>query len=129
MPSLNRLAVEAYESEERNRFGGTDEAMRAELDGFREASEKMLAFINSFAIFTISRPDARLAIWQAIYGAGLPCGEGMTMEARAKELGCTRAALSKGAKEFQRGLMLPMAEGMRDSAKACADARERQLRG
>jgi hypothetical protein len=118
---IDRLAVEQWEAHERG------EMPDDERDAYREAAQQYLRHLNSTLVFIVTRPNLRLAIWQVACGMGLAMCDGMSLDERARELGVTRAALSKGAKDYQRGMQLPLAEGMRDSAGACAEARERQL--
>jgi hypothetical protein len=118
---IDRLAVEQWEASERG------EMPDDERDAYREAAQEFLRHINATLVFIVSRPNLRLALWQVAFGMNLAMCDGLNMDEKARELGVSRAALSKGARDYQRGMQLPMAEGMRDSAGACAEARERQL--
>lgn len=94
---------------------------------FHDAAKAGLEMLQAIVVFALFSPNPKLALWQASCGLGLPVCDGMTMAQIADKLGFTRAALSKGAREFQRANGLPQSEYMRNSASSCAVARTRQL--
>ena len=76
-------------------------------DAFREASRIGLRLLNNAMLAMLQGRMSRVTFWQICYGIGLPLTEGRSMSAVARELGVTRAALSKGSQKFRRSQGLP----------------------
>lgn len=98
-------------------------------NAYREAAQRMCEVMNMSFVWMQQRRMTEVSFWQVAYALGLTVCEGKPMAAKAKEIGVTRAALSKGVKEIQRATGLPPSSYMR-SAGACAkysEARKKQL--
>lgn len=96
---------------------------------YREAAQRMCQVLNMAFVWQLQRRMTPLSFWQVAYALGLSCCDGVSMAERAKAIGVTRAALSKGVKEFQRATGLPPSFYMRSDA-ACVEyskARIKQL--
>jgi transposase-like protein len=88
-------------------------------DAYREASKIGLRLIDSTMRSLLMSRFSPVAFWQAAFAMGLALCEGRSMNEVAKELGVSRAAISKGAKKFQRTNNLPPSQYMKAS-DACA---------
>lgn len=131
-PSLShagdRVAVEQHEQDRRHLVSCVEEFTGyQEAPSFREISESAMSLQNAVIVFALSSKNSRVALWQVAVALGMRVCDGENLDDLARKEGVTRQCLSKGSKEFQRALRLPLSPGMRDSAGACAEARERQL--
>lgn len=98
-------------------------------DAYREAAKLFSRIINQALIVITSAKHPRAAAWQVAFALGAPVCAGESMTSRARQLGITKAAISKGAKAFQRANALPASQYMKsdEASKSYTDARNRQL--
>lgn len=97
---------------------------------YREAAKRFAFILNRALLMIMTAKSPRLAAWQVAYAVSAPVCEGVTMTDRAKTLRVTRAAMSKGAKQFQRACGLKPSSYMKSeqSTAAYSEARTRQLK-
>lgn len=89
----------------------------------------ILRLLNNVMLTILRSGMSPLTFWQICYGIGLPICEGRSMTSVADELGVERAAISKGAKDFQRRNGLPINQYMKgaDAVKEYSKKRLEQL--
>ena len=98
-------------------------------DAFREASKIGLRLLNNAMLAMLQGRMSRVTFWQICYGIGLPLTEGRSMSETAKELGVSRAALSKGSQKFRRSQGLPPNPNGKsaEASKSYSETRNKQL--
>jgi hypothetical protein len=127
MTHEDQIALEAYQEDQRAMTADEQRLLPGYLAGYREAARAGLHFANDLLVYILNSDDANLAAWGIAYGINAPVCGGVSEDERARKIGKGRAAISRRSREFQRGMNLPLAAAMRDSAGPCADARGRQL--
>ena len=94
-----------------------------------EGGRRMLRMFDVALAQIANAKDPRLAVYQIAYGLGAGICAGKSMKAKAAELGCTRAAISKGAVAFCREHGLPPSPYMKSQDSRASFLRAREGKG
>jgi len=90
------------------------------LNSYRVASVRLMRTLNTFIdFFYMHGMRDKVCLWGVAYAIGHPLTAGMSMLEAARQLGCTKQAISKVACDFLRETGLPPSHALKsDRAKA-----------
>jgi len=97
--------------------------------GYRDAAIRAMEVGNRMVDWIITAKNKAVAVWQVAFAVGLNCCQGTSMTEVAKGLGVTKAAISKGAREFceQNHLEPSFYMKSEEASKSYRKTREEQL--
>ena len=101
----------------------------AQTRAYRECAQRLLPVFNDAMLMLLANNLSPQAFWEICFGVGLPICEGRSMTELAVSLGLSRAAISKGAKKFQRTAGLPINQYLKPASAIPGyhDARTQQI--
>ena len=106
-----------------------DDSSLAHRAVYREAALRSNFVMNRVFDFAMHADNKTVALWQAAFGLGLMCCEGISMTRAGEICGVSRACISKGARRFCEINELPPSLYMKseDAVEKSRTARKAQL--
>lgn len=88
-------------------------------EGYQIASRRFARILDQMVYWVMGAPDPKLAMLQVAFACGSSATSGASMNHFGEVMGYTRAAISKGAKSFQRANGIAPIRGTQKDTEAC----------